>query len=447
MKKNNFIRFIFFVLLLFSSQCFGQLKELSVGDECPDVLMRNIINYKTTEARISDFKGKLLILDFWATWCAPCISMMPVTDSLQKAFEGKVQILPVTNEAPETVTAFMQNMQRSKHITLPSITGDTLLNTLFGHEVNPHYAWIDENGKVIAITGADKLNSATIRAYLNDKTVAGFVKKDNFKVTDESKPFFVVGNAIKEGNEFRVETIDDDDLFYHSTLTGYIDGFGCTEGADSTRITVKNESLAGLYRFAAGHDQLKMLLLNSTIWEVKNPLIQVYSDSVALELEKDRYSKTQEWMKKYTFCYELKFPSSLGNRKYDIMLNDLNNYFGALYHITGGIEKRKTTCLALVRTNNSEAFVSKGVDANSEYNKFHLKICNQPVYALLNFLSYYMDLLPPLIDETGYGGKTDIELNCDLSDPTAVNKALQPYGLQLVEKEKEKEMIVIKDKE
>jgi len=69
------------------------------------------------------------------------------------------------------------------------------------------------------------------------------------------------------------------------------------------------------------------------------------------------------------------------------------------------------------------------------------------MYALINFLSYYMDLLPPLIDETGYTGKADIDLNCDLSDPEAVNEALQAYGLQLVEKETEKEMIVIKDKE
>jgi len=447
MKKNNFKHMLFFVFLFLSSHSFAQLKALSVGDQCPDVAMKNIVNYKTNEAKISDFKGKLLILDFWATWCAPCISMMPVTDSLQKVFDGKIQILPVTNEATQTVTAFMQNIQRTKHIAPPTVTGDTVLNRLFKHEIIPHYAWIDENGKVIAITGADKLNAATIRKYLADKTIAAPIKKDEFKVTDESKPFFVVGNSMKDENGFHVEAIDDKNLFYHSVLTGYIDGFGCTSGDDSTSVTCRNLSIGNLYRVAAGRGQLKMLLLNSTIWEAKNPVAEIYSDSIIIELDNKPYAQNVEWMKKYTFCYELKFPSVLNDRKYDIMLNDLNNYFGALYNITGGIEKRKTKCLALVRTNNSEAFVSKGVDANSEYNKFHLKIYNQPMYALINFLSYYMDLLPPLIDETGYTGKADIELNCDLSDPEAVNEALQPYSLQLVEKETEKEMIVIKDKE
>jgi len=133
MKKNNFISFQFFALLLLSLHSFGQIKALTVGDECPDVVLKNIVNYKTMQAKISDFKGKLLILDFWATWCAPCISMMPVTDSLQKVFDGKIQILPVTNEATQTVTAFMQNIQRIKHIAPPTVTGDTVLNRLFRH--------------------------------------------------------------------------------------------------------------------------------------------------------------------------------------------------------------------------------------------------------------------------------------------------------------------------
>ncbi|MGB4400563.1 MAG: TlpA disulfide reductase family protein, partial [Daejeonella sp.] len=82
--------------LFLSNTALAQTAALKIGDKVPDVTINNISNYKSTSAKLSDFKGKLLILDFWATWCAPCIAMIPKMDSLEKAFEGKVAFLSVT---------------------------------------------------------------------------------------------------------------------------------------------------------------------------------------------------------------------------------------------------------------------------------------------------------------------------------------------------------------
>jgi thiol-disulfide isomerase/thioredoxin len=57
--------------------------NLKIGDKVPEITISNILNYKdstgkpSTSAKISEFKGKLLILDFWATWCTPCIKYLP----------------------------------------------------------------------------------------------------------------------------------------------------------------------------------------------------------------------------------------------------------------------------------------------------------------------------------------------------------------------------------
>ncbi|HEY5408371.1 MAG TPA: TlpA disulfide reductase family protein [Ginsengibacter sp.] len=431
-------------LLIISLNSFSQQKSLQIGDQCPDILIKHMINYKTNEVSISSFKGKLLILDFWATWCAPCVSMIPHSDSLQKKFENNIQILPVTDQDSQTVRQFLENFNQFSHINMPSATGDRILQSLFPHSVIPHYVWIDQNGKVIAITGAEQLTESNIKSLLNGNHPELPVKQDMDKVIDESKPMFTVGNELIQGNETKFEKIEDSSLLFHSVITRHIDGFGCESGVTAGKIEVKNDGIGGLYRVAVGHYQLSKLNMNSTIWEVTNPSVQYYTDSASLKTPNG--TAMDLWMKNYTFCYELKFPSSLNNKKFDIMLSDLNNYFGAVFNIEGGLEHRKAKCLALIQTGKVSNFVSKGIGQKSTFDQYHLKITNMPMKGLVNYLGINLDLMPPLVDETNYNGKIDVDLNCNLSDLASVNEALAKYGLHLQEEEREMDMIVIKDK-
>ena len=188
-------------LLIISLNSFSQQKSLQIGDQCPDILIKNLVNYKTNEVGLSSFKGKLLILDFWATWCAPCVSMMPYSDSLQKKFGERIQILPVTDQDSQTVKQFLKNFNQISHINMFSVTGDRILRSLFPHEEIPHYVWIDQNGKVVAITGAEQLTESNIENLLDGNHPELPVKQDIVKVIDESKPMFIVGNELKEGDK------------------------------------------------------------------------------------------------------------------------------------------------------------------------------------------------------------------------------------------------------
>jgi cytochrome c biogenesis protein CcmG/thiol:disulfide interchange protein DsbE len=61
------------------------------------------------EVKLSDFKGKVRIVDFWATWCPPCREEIPDFISLQKEFKGKgLEIIGVSvdREGPEVVKKF-----------------------------------------------------------------------------------------------------------------------------------------------------------------------------------------------------------------------------------------------------------------------------------------------------------------------------------------------------
>src|SRR6476469_6873036 len=91
------------ISLLMQVNLWARTQPVTIGERCPDVEIKNIINYKTATARISDFRGKLLLLDFWGTFCGPCVASFPRMDALEKEFANDMQVLPVTFEDKEKV--------------------------------------------------------------------------------------------------------------------------------------------------------------------------------------------------------------------------------------------------------------------------------------------------------------------------------------------------------
>lgn len=143
-----------------------QVKELKVGELMPDLLVKNVINHPEGEIQLSDYQGKLLILDFWATWCAPCVKGFPKMDSLRREFEGKLEILPVTYQDQEEVDKLFSRLKVLKDIEMPMAISDNTLRQLFPHRTLPHYVWIDPEGKVMAFTSKESVVRDSIRQVL-----------------------------------------------------------------------------------------------------------------------------------------------------------------------------------------------------------------------------------------------------------------------------------------
>jgi len=63
--------------------------------------------------RLSDYKGKVILLDFWATWCGPCIQAMPQVEKTVGEFDEKDVHLVAVNlqETPEQIKAMMERHQ------------------------------------------------------------------------------------------------------------------------------------------------------------------------------------------------------------------------------------------------------------------------------------------------------------------------------------------------
>jgi thiol-disulfide isomerase/thioredoxin len=82
----------------------GEIDRSRKGSELPDFTFKDTAG---REAQLRSFKGKPLLINLWATWCAPCVAELPALDRL--AARGAVKVLTVSQDMgqPEKVAAFL----------------------------------------------------------------------------------------------------------------------------------------------------------------------------------------------------------------------------------------------------------------------------------------------------------------------------------------------------
>jgi thiol-disulfide isomerase/thioredoxin len=105
-------------------------------------------------AELSAYKGKVVLLNFWATWCPPCRNEMPSMETLYKRFKARgLEILAVDcAEGKAAVEQFIQNNNYSYPVLLDT-SGE--VSGLYGIEAIPTTFILNREGKIIArIVGA-----------------------------------------------------------------------------------------------------------------------------------------------------------------------------------------------------------------------------------------------------------------------------------------------------
>lgn len=417
MKKIAvFILSLVFVQMAVLAQIPQTPKGLTVGDSVPDLLIAEIINFKGGKARTSDFKNRLLILDFWDTNCSSCVEALPRMDSLQKQFGDKIKILPVSWQDKGLVTKFFKTNKLVKNLSLPSVVEDRLLKSYFEHLTISHEAWIYK-GKVVAITGSPYVTESNIRDVLDEK-VLNWPVKNELAGYDYKAPLMQMDSNLTP--------YLDSDFLQYSAITGYKNGAIWKAGStpDSLRKTVRN------YMINYPIVQLYHLAMS----KITPAPFSTIPEHVILEV-KDRskyfYNKAgfqEEWQRKNALCYETVLPDSLtlaeqGRR----MIADLDR----LLRLKSRVERRMMPCLVLVK---------KGEVNLKKVYKTDLAKSMYRIMGSLNMARKY----PPIIDETGFKGEIYLPNWTSIAE---LKSLLQQKGFDILEEDREVEAFVLTELE
>ena len=119
--------------------------SLTIGDKSPDF---EIVNSQNQTIKLSDFKGKYVLLDFWATWCSPCLEDIPTIRSIDDKYSE--QELVILGIALEENSEGFQSFLEKNGINWPQINSTEEVPNKFGVYGVPQIYIIDPDGDIVA---------------------------------------------------------------------------------------------------------------------------------------------------------------------------------------------------------------------------------------------------------------------------------------------------------
>jgi len=134
---------ILFMILPALSGCWSGSRPSRIGSAAPDFTVKD----SERSVTLSQFRGQVVVLNFWATWCPPCIEEMPSLVQMQERMKAKgVTVLAVSVDVDESN---YRRFLRDHNVNLLSVRdADQKSNELYGTFKFPETYIIDRNGVV-----------------------------------------------------------------------------------------------------------------------------------------------------------------------------------------------------------------------------------------------------------------------------------------------------------
>jgi len=139
---------------------------LKIGDTAPAVERPDVDGKPRA---LAEWRGKLILVNFWASWCAPCREEMPLLDKTQERFAAKgLQIVGVASDSAAATRAFLDAVPVRYPILIDDPGKGEDLSETFGNDrdVLPYSVLIGSDGRILA-RRAGNFTEAKLEAWLS----------------------------------------------------------------------------------------------------------------------------------------------------------------------------------------------------------------------------------------------------------------------------------------
>ena len=388
---------IFTLFLLIVTQSVAQI--VKIGDFVPDYQFDKVLNYSKSSINLREAEGKILIIEFWGTWCGSCIPALEHLNEIQKKFKDDIMVVGISDDTEERLNRFLLK----RPVTVPLVS-DPLNRSakFFDVKAFPQTFVADKKGKIIAITHPDEITEEKIKDLIAGKSV-------------ELKTSITNGSSQVD---------------YFNADQKTIFSFAIKPMIDSVRTTISKQ----------GRDVFqdrRYTLINGTTDQFLRAIFQKTNTRMLILTDKKQF----EFSPENRFCFDIIVPEE---EKEDF------------YKIAQEEAKRRLKYKIYTEDKTVDVYVLRKIDGNvilkpsllerkssfSYGKRTRLSVDGGKIINLIEFLE--QELKKPVVDETGLKDKYDFTV--DWADKEELLKELQNIGLTLEKTQRPVEMLVIADK-
>jgi thiol-disulfide isomerase/thioredoxin len=136
---------------VWSARHYELLRPLGRSDKAPDFTLARV-DGQPGSIQLADLRGRVVLLDFWATWCPPCLAMLPTLHELYREWQPRgAEFIGIDSDGPMIARDDLGAFLATRPFPYPVVSDDKGVGGLYGVFSIPHLVVIGRDGRIVRV--------------------------------------------------------------------------------------------------------------------------------------------------------------------------------------------------------------------------------------------------------------------------------------------------------